>query len=295
MNEKLYCERLIKIRKENGFTQSHVAQALGVSNKAYSKWETGENEMSVSMLIRLSNFYKISPSRFFDDAEITDTEEFVKRKYSSCDLPSATDMAFEIQFQTIRQLAEKYFNLSKSISDNYKFPIPENRVKNNANGNAVTKMSVDNVFFMMYNGKDANISVSQMPSEENYSWIETEQEQLSNLFKLLGDKDFLKCLPILMSDKLSDRYSAKYLSQIAKISEEKTNELLCASVQTGICISETAYIGAEIVTLFTTVTDKILTSILTLAHIMLPETEYSGCYCCGGNIRNMLKNVKESL
>ena len=68
---------------------------------------------------------------------------------------------------------------------------------------------------MMYNGKDANISVSQMPAEDGYSWLKAERKQLSEFLSLLGDEDFLKCLPHLMGSVLSESYTAGYLSELS--------------------------------------------------------------------------------
>ena len=39
----IFSERLVKARKDKGFTQSDVAEKLNVSFQAVSLWERGEN------------------------------------------------------------------------------------------------------------------------------------------------------------------------------------------------------------------------------------------------------------
>ena len=51
---------LLKLRTEKGLTQIQVAEILGVSNKAVSKWECGEALPSVEMLVALSKLYGVS-------------------------------------------------------------------------------------------------------------------------------------------------------------------------------------------------------------------------------------------
>ena len=46
-------EFLFKLRKEKGMTQAELAQALGVTNKAVSKWETGEAMPETALLLSL--------------------------------------------------------------------------------------------------------------------------------------------------------------------------------------------------------------------------------------------------
>ncbi|MCL2752530.1 MAG: helix-turn-helix transcriptional regulator [Defluviitaleaceae bacterium] len=47
-------------RKELGFTQGHVAEALGISAQAVSKWERGENMPDVAFLPDLSRILQVS-------------------------------------------------------------------------------------------------------------------------------------------------------------------------------------------------------------------------------------------
>ena len=60
-------EVLKKHRMEAKLTQEFVAEAIGVSRQAVSKWESGSCDPSTSNLIALSKLYKISPSDLFDE------------------------------------------------------------------------------------------------------------------------------------------------------------------------------------------------------------------------------------
>ena len=58
--DKLFCENLKNIRKENGLTQKCVAQELGVVESCYANWEQGRTEPNVDMLRKLSIVFKVS-------------------------------------------------------------------------------------------------------------------------------------------------------------------------------------------------------------------------------------------
>ena len=52
----------LKAHRQNcGMTQEYVAEALGVSRQAVSKWETGAAEPSTSNLLALAQLYGIDP------------------------------------------------------------------------------------------------------------------------------------------------------------------------------------------------------------------------------------------
>lgn len=58
---------LIKLRKENKYTQLELAQKVGYSDKAISRWETGETTPDVETLHLLSNLYNVPIAYFFED------------------------------------------------------------------------------------------------------------------------------------------------------------------------------------------------------------------------------------
>ncbi len=52
--------RIRDLREDNDMNQTAVAKILGMSQTGYSKYETGENDIPTSVLIKLARFYNTS-------------------------------------------------------------------------------------------------------------------------------------------------------------------------------------------------------------------------------------------
>lgn len=52
--------RIRNLREDHDLNQTQVAKHLGMSQTGYSKYETGENDIPTSILIKLSQFYNVS-------------------------------------------------------------------------------------------------------------------------------------------------------------------------------------------------------------------------------------------
>ena len=53
-------ERIKQLRKEKGLTQSQLADELGVTDKAVSKWEVGEANPDISLLVKLAEVFNVT-------------------------------------------------------------------------------------------------------------------------------------------------------------------------------------------------------------------------------------------
>lgn len=56
----MYYPRLKDLREDKDLNQTTVAKFLGMSQTGYSKYETGENDIPTSILIKLAKFYNTS-------------------------------------------------------------------------------------------------------------------------------------------------------------------------------------------------------------------------------------------
>lgn len=54
------------LRREKGFTQKDVAERLGISPKAVSKWETGHGFPDVSIVAQLSEVFQVDISKLLE-------------------------------------------------------------------------------------------------------------------------------------------------------------------------------------------------------------------------------------
>ena len=52
--------RLRGLRKGKDLNQTQIAAVLGISQRGYSKYETGENDIPTQVLIQLARFYGTS-------------------------------------------------------------------------------------------------------------------------------------------------------------------------------------------------------------------------------------------
>ncbi|MDY5971236.1 MAG: helix-turn-helix domain-containing protein, partial [Candidatus Enterosoma sp.] len=80
MNIKI-ANRLVELRKKNGLSQEQLAEQLGLSRQAVSKWERAEASPDTDNLICLAKIYGISLDELLaDDESIDDIRRNVKEQ-----------------------------------------------------------------------------------------------------------------------------------------------------------------------------------------------------------------------
>lgn len=52
--------RVRDLREDHDLTQANVAKYLGVGTTTYRRWETGEHELPIHVLIDLCKLYKVT-------------------------------------------------------------------------------------------------------------------------------------------------------------------------------------------------------------------------------------------
>lgn len=53
-------ERLQELRKKAGYSQEQVAEMLGLSRQAISKWESGQGKPEIDNIVKLTEIYHVS-------------------------------------------------------------------------------------------------------------------------------------------------------------------------------------------------------------------------------------------
>ena len=55
-----YTQRMEDLRKDNDMTQAEVAEGIGMKREQYRRYETGQNEIKASLIIKVCKFYNVS-------------------------------------------------------------------------------------------------------------------------------------------------------------------------------------------------------------------------------------------
>lgn len=66
------------LRKKNGFTQEELAERLGVTYQAVSKWENDTGMPDISQVVPLASIFRVSTDVLFGIADTTENEEALK-------------------------------------------------------------------------------------------------------------------------------------------------------------------------------------------------------------------------
>lgn len=74
-------EKLIKLRKSNGYTQEELAEKLGVSRQAVARWEAGETTPDMKLLLGICEVFSVSADYMIhDENESNEDIPMVKEK-----------------------------------------------------------------------------------------------------------------------------------------------------------------------------------------------------------------------
>ena len=69
-----FCDKLPKLRKENNITQEQLADMLGVSRQAVSKWESGLSIPDMEKIIEMCKIFNCPIEELLDDGVISNTK-----------------------------------------------------------------------------------------------------------------------------------------------------------------------------------------------------------------------------
>ena len=101
-------------RKEKNLTQSELAELIGVSTQAISKWETDSGMPDISQLIPLARVLEISTDNLlgYTDLEFEKEVTELRQKFGGINFISDLNYAEELYI-----LTSKFFNRHPDVSD----------------------------------------------------------------------------------------------------------------------------------------------------------------------------------
>ena len=242
MDNSFFPRRLAEERKARGYTQKQVAEALGISDRTYSKWETGENEMDVSSLCRLAEFYEASPAVFFPSEGLKPAG--VREALGALEPGEAAQRWFHFHYEALMGMKDSVMAEMREDSTFYlrREPwaeVPEDPSEQRGQApNSLTTFAFPNLAAIFAAGEDMNMSLLLEPAEQGYSWLVSEQAELGAIFRVLGMPGALPCLHFLLRQPNTDLFSVPYLAGKAGASQEEIAAFLEAALPLGLCVGQ---------------------------------------------------------
>lgn len=105
MNQKKMGAFIKTLRKENNLTQEQLAEALSVSNRTVSRWETGNNIPDLDMLIILADYFDVEIKELIEGERLKEKEIFTEPKT----IKAVADFSKDREKNLIRKIYYAYF------------------------------------------------------------------------------------------------------------------------------------------------------------------------------------------
>ena len=108
-------EIINKLRKNKGLTQEQLANFIGVSTAAVSKWESKCSYPDITLLPKLATFFNVTIDELLN-FKIELSEEDIKKIYEECETLFNNKNSFVLAFEKSKEYILKYPNSYKLTS-----------------------------------------------------------------------------------------------------------------------------------------------------------------------------------
>jgi len=207
-----------ELRKEKKVTQEELANAVGVSTQAVSKWECGGSP-DIELLPAIADFFGVSIDRLFDrNKNNYDGIEINVAKYIAS---TDKDKQYKTWFNLLWIIQRGLFGI-EHVENN---DCPLERINSENHEYAYSfNNAADGISWLslLENQQYAFL----MPRTKDYSKIILPVEEYQKLFEKLSDIDYLNCLFFLYKREENKDFTEKLFINNLNVSEEKAKELI---------------------------------------------------------------------
>ena len=273
MNRDKFIENLRSAREGRGLTQKQVSEALGVSDRTCSKWETGETEPGIEQLCRLGELYGLSPAAFF--GEEAPREGSVRSELRALTPVQGMLRTRDIIDEAFDGLEDKGLEIGRRQFEEHDGeaerlhlePLPVEVPPEGFMGNRIGR--ADGYLLRCWD-RELNFRLLMLPAEAGFAGLMEGSEELGELFGLLRYVKLL--LPLMEAGRARqwyDYFSPAHLAQGTGLTAQETEETLKAMERWGFCTRHEVETGAGDHWLYAVGETDQLWGILALARLLL--------------------------
>ncbi len=259
-----------KYRLESGLTQEQLADALGVSSQAVSKWETTDTYPDGSLLVPLANALGVSLDGLFDNgtAYMADLSSNIRTIIQGAGHENLFEIARDIGWQIERAM----FGAG---SDGY----DPDQIKKNGNSSYIRR---DYGFTCISNGRAPFFSV--FPDDgSGFAEVIGDGEEMRRIFEILSPKDTMSAAVFVHSREPGYYFDAGFLAKECGIGADRIDGVLNDLLELGIVGVQDVELNGERKKLYHTAPSHVMIAMLLFAH----EMNYKGAYSLQADSRQV--------
>lgn len=216
-----FAENLTALRKARGETQEQLGEALGVSDKTISRWESAVSEPDLAALMALGEHFAVSADELLGRPKPADAAALMKEEIRSA--PNAAGRFCRANRYISRLVEAVYGSLPEDEGGPMADAIPAGEVREVAYRTVgQTPMGT----MVSYHTREVKAAALVWRNEADFAWLRDDRVRMAEFFSLFADPDMLALLYVLERMDFSQDFTAAYAAERAGIAEEKAADLL---------------------------------------------------------------------
>lgn len=265
-------ENIKKARLERKLTQEQLAEKLGISPQAVSKWETSETYPDGALLVSLSNALETSLDELFcnDVFSMTDISHQIISLLHNIEPQSRFNTARDICWQIERGL----FNTRMEIDKKY----DPNELENQKNDSFILD---DTGFTMVSNGTEPFFAVFPQP-EDGFGHFLKDMPQLQKIFEALSHADTINAIIWIYRKTDNYLFESAVLSKECDIQDDRITSVIENLTFLGLVRKQELVVnGKNRILYFSHPRHELIALFLIVQHL-----GYAGAYSLNANCRS---------
>lgn len=209
-------ENLRRIRKEKGFTQEQLADSVGVSAQAVSKWEQ-QGYPDPAVLPQIADFLDVTIDELYGREIEPEKSIFVRI------MEYIHSLDGEERIQAIYELSRTA--MIATVGECEYRPIPP-AILDAVDWESHTQIEFESGFALARLNKSLQFALVMPQPEKGYDDILRYDDEYTRLFSAFSDKDVLRAVYCLDKKGGGTLFTAKALSRQLSVSLEKAQEIV---------------------------------------------------------------------
>jgi transcriptional regulator with XRE-family HTH domain len=247
-----FAENLKNLRKEKNLTQSDLAEKLFTSPQTISRWESGDGEPSLDLLISLAEILDVSADRLISGKSVPEPELFDGIAQYIADMPAET--ADRDGFRLFRQILNGFCRRYFPDSTAGEHPTYSTLHAGELRGFYADREDTPRLFAMYDSLSGESDAIAQA--------------NLTEIFAALADETVIRALLKMYEIPYYRMYDAESLADVLTVPETEIAKVTEALKTLGQLAESTIPYNGETVTVYTRVSKQNVRMLLSLTRLL---------------------------